>query len=59
MKRALISLGAAFTVAFSIWLTIVVLTPSLYVETAFVLIVYPSITAGIVTALALWARARK
>lgn len=59
MKHALISLGAAFAVAFSIWLTIVLFTPSLYVETALVIVVYPSIAAGVITALALWARARK
>lgn len=58
MKRTLISLGAALFVAFSIWLTIVVLTPSLYVETAFVIILYPSIAAGIAMALALWVRTR-
>jgi len=59
MKRTLISLGAAFFVAFSVWLTIVVFTPTLYVEKAFVIIVYPSIAAGIVTALVLWLRARQ
>ena len=58
MKHTFISLAAAFFVGFSIWLTIVVLTPSLYVETAFVIILYPSIAAGIVTALALWLSAR-
>ncbi|MGF6180180.1 hypothetical protein ABIB42_001180 [Massilia sp. UYP32] len=59
MSRAFISFGAAIFVAFSIWLTIAVLTPTLYVETAFVIILYPSIASGIVTALALWASARK
>lgn len=59
MKRALISLGAAFAVTFSIWLTIVLFAPSLYVETAFVIVVSPLIAAGVITAFALWAQARK
>jgi len=59
MKHTVISLAAALFVGFSIWLTIVVLTPSLYVETAFVIILYPSIAAGFVTALALRLSARR
>ena len=59
MKRTLISLGVFFFVAFSIWITIIVFTPMLYVEKAFVIIVYPSIAASIGTALVLWLRDRR
>lgn len=53
MKRTFISLGATFLMAVLIWFGLGVVAPDIYVEKAFVIIVYPSIGAGIVTAL-LW-----
>lgn len=57
MKRTLISLAAFFLVGALIYISIFIFDPGMYVETAFVWIVYPSIAAGILTAL-LW-RPRK
>lgn len=52
MKRTFTSIGVAFPVAVLIWFGLGVLAPDIYVEKAFVYIVYPSIGAGILTALA-------
>lgn len=52
MKRTLVSLGAFFLVAALIYISIFIFDPGMYVETAFVIIVYPSIAAGIITAFA-------
>lgn len=51
MKRTLVSLGAFFLVAALIYISIFIFDPGMYVETAFVIIVYPSITAGFITVL--------
>jgi hypothetical protein len=53
MKRTFLSIGVAFLVAVLIWFGLGVVAPDIYVEKAFVWIVYPSIGAGIITAL-LW-----
>ncbi|WP_027864383.1 hypothetical protein [Massilia alkalitolerans] len=50
MKRTLVSLGAFFLVAALIYISIFIFDPGMYVETAFVIIVYPSIAVGIITA---------
>jgi hypothetical protein len=52
MKRTLVSLGAFFLVAALIYISIFIFDPGMYVETAFVIIVYPSIAVGIITAFA-------
>jgi len=59
MKHTLISLGGAFLGAFIAWLVIVLFLPSLYVETAFNIVVLAFVGAGIVTPLALWLCARR
>lgn len=59
MKRALISLGAAFFGGFLAWLFIVVFLPSMYVEKSFNVVILSFVGSGIVAALVLWARARK
>lgn len=59
MKRTLISLTVAFTVAVLIWLAIVTLTPTLNNEIAGNIIVLSSIGAGILTALVLALRGRR
>lgn len=51
MKRTFLSVGVAFLVAVLIWFGLGVVAPDIYVEKAFVWIVYPSIGAGIITAL--------
>ncbi|WP_184234997.1 hypothetical protein [Massilia timonae] len=51
MKRFLISLCVTFATVVIIYCTLGVVAPDIYVEKAFVIIVYPSIAAGIVTAL--------
>ena len=55
MIRTLISLTVTFLVAVLIWFGLGVVAPDIYVEKAFVWIVYPSIGAGIITAL-VWRR---
>lgn len=50
MIRTLISLAVTFLVAVLIWFGLGVVAPDIYVEKAFVWIVYPSIAAGIITA---------
>lgn len=55
MIRTLISLAVTFLVAVFIWFGLGVVAPDIYVEKAFVYIVYPSIGAGIITAL-VWRR---
>lgn len=50
MMRTLISLAVTFLVAVLIWFGLGVVAPDIYVEKAFVYIVYPSIAAGIITA---------
>lgn len=52
MKRTFLSLGATFLAGTLIWFAIFFFNPGMYVEKAFVIIVYPSIAAGIITALA-------
>jgi hypothetical protein len=59
MKRTFISLGVAFLVAVLIWFGLGVVAPDIYVEKAFSIIVYPSIAAGVITALALRPRGRR
>jgi hypothetical protein len=59
MKRTFISLGAAFLMAVLIWFGLGVFAPDIYVEKAFVWIVYPSMGAGIVTALVWRPRSRR
>lgn len=51
MKRFLISLCVTFATVVIIYCALGVVAPDIYVEKAFVIIVYPSIAAGIVTAL--------
>lgn len=51
MIRILISLAVTFLMAVLIWFGLGVVAPDIYVEKAFVWIVYPSIGAGVVTAL--------
>lgn len=51
MIRTLISLAVTFLVAVLIWFGLGVVASDIYVEQAFVWIVYPSIGAGVVTAL--------
>ncbi len=51
MKRTLFSLAITFLVGVLIWCGLGVVAPDIYVEKAFVWIVYPSIAAGIITAL--------
>lgn len=58
MIRTLISLAITFLVAVLIWFGLGVVAPDIYVEKAFVYIVYPSVGAGIVTAL-VWRRRRR
>lgn len=52
MKRTFISLGVTLMVAVIIWFGLDIVAPDIYVEKAFVWIIYPSIAAGLVTALA-------
>ena len=52
MIRTLISLAVTFLVAVLIWFGLGVVAPDIYVEKAFVYIVYPSLAAGIITAFA-------
>jgi hypothetical protein len=59
MKRTFISLGIAFLVAVLIWFGLGVVAPDIYVEKAFSIIVYPSIGAGILTALVWRPRTRR
>lgn len=59
MKRTFISLGTAFLAAFLAWLTIVVFLPTLYIETAFNIVVLSFVGAGVITPLGLWLRGRK
>jgi len=58
MKRTFLSVGAAFLAAVLIWFGLGVFAPDIYVEKAFVIIVYPSIGAGIITALVWRPRSR-
>lgn len=58
MIRTLISLAITFLVAVFIWFGLGVVAPDIYVEKAFVWIVYPSIGAGIITAF-VWRRKRR
>lgn len=51
MKRTFLSLGATFLVGTLIWFGIFFFDPGMYVEKAFVIIFYPSIGAGVITAL--------
>lgn len=51
MIRTLISLAVTFLVAVLIWCGLGVVAPDIYVEKAFVWIIYPSIGSGILTAL--------
>lgn len=55
MKRLLVSIGAAFAVAVLTWLAIFVFAPRMNIEKAFIIIFYPSIAAGVITAFA-WRR---
>lgn len=50
MIRTLLSLAVTFLVGALIWFGLGVVAPDIYVEKAFVWIVYPSIAAGIITA---------
>lgn len=50
MIRTLLSLAVTFLVGAAIWFGLGVVAPDIYVEKAFVWIVYPSIGAGIITA---------
>lgn len=50
MIRTLVSLAATFLVGVLIWFGLGVIAPDIYVEKAFVWIVYPSIAAGVITA---------
>lgn len=59
MKRFFISLCVAFAMVVVIYCALGVIAPDIYVEKAFVIIVYPSLAAGIITALLLWHRGRK
>lgn len=59
MKRTLVSLSIAFLVAVLIWFGLGVVAPDIYVEKAFTIIVYPSIGAGVITALAWRPRGRR
>lgn len=59
MIRTLISLAVTFLVAVLIWFGLGVVAPDIYVEKAFVYIVYPSIGAGIITALVWRPRRRR
>jgi hypothetical protein len=59
MRRTFISLAVAFSVAVLIWFALGVVAPDIYVEKAFVIIVYPSIGAGILTAFVWRPRSRK
>lgn len=53
-RRVLLSLGAGFLVCFSVWLTIILAAPDLYVETAGTIIFYSSLAATVVTFFTLW-----
>jgi drug/metabolite transporter superfamily protein YnfA len=53
MKRTFTSLGVAFLVASLAWLTIIVFTPTMYVEKAGNIIVLAFIGAAIITFMAL------
>lgn len=59
MKRTLLSLGATFLAGTLIWFAIFFFDPEMYVEKAFVIIFYPSIGAGIITALVWRPRGRR
>jgi xanthine/uracil permease len=59
MIRALVSLAVTLLVAVLIWFGLGVVAPDIYVEKAFVWIVYPSIATGIITALVLRLRGRR
>ena len=59
MKRTFLSVGAAFLAAVLVWFGLGVFAPDIYVEKAFVIIVYPSIAAGIITALVWRPRIRR
>jgi len=59
MKRFVISLCVTFIIMVIIYCALGVVAPDIYVEKAFVIIVYPSIAAGVLTALLLWHRGRK
>lgn len=56
MKLLLISLSVTFITVVIIYCAIGVVAPDIYVEKAFVIIVYPSLAAGIATALVLKVR---
>lgn len=51
MKRTVISISVAFLLAVLIWFVIGILAPSINYEKALIMIVYPSLGAGIITAL--------
>ena len=51
MRRTLTSLAITFLVGVLIWFGLGVVRPDIYVEKAFVWIVYPSIAAGFITVL--------
>lgn len=59
MKRFLISLCVTFATVVIIYCALGVVAPDIYVEKAFVIIVYPSLIAGVVTGLVLRHRGRK
>jgi hypothetical protein len=59
MKRTLLSVGATFLVGTLIWFSIFFFDPGMNVEKAFVVIVYPSFGAGILTALVWRPRSRR
>lgn len=58
MIGTLISLSVTFLVGVLIWFGLDVMAPDIYVEKAFGYIFYPSIGAGIVTALS-WSSRRR
>jgi len=59
MIGALISVGVTFLVGVLIWFGLGFVAPDIYVEKAFVYIFYPSIGAGILTALIWRSRSRR
>jgi len=59
MKNFLISLCVTFATIVIIYCALGIVAPDIYVEKAFVVIVYPSLIAGVVTGLVLWHRGRK
>lgn len=59
MKRTFLSLSATFLVGTLIWFAIFFFDPEMYVEKAFVVILYPSIGAGIITAVVWRPRSRR